>query len=63
MEKFLMFVLYGIFIILLLFGFWYSIAFTVMLLKEIDSVFMGLLVILTEIFCLCGVINILKRMF
>ena len=63
MEKFLKYVMYGIWFMLLLFGFWFSITFTVMLLKEVDGFFMSLLVIFTEIFCLCGVINVLKRMF
>ena len=63
MEIFLKFVLYGIWFILLLFGFWFSITFTFMLLKEVDSVFLGLIIIASEIFCLCAVINILRRMF
>ena len=63
MEKFLKYVMYGIWFLLLIFGFWFSITFTVMLLKEVNSVFFGLVIIATEIFCLCGAINILKRMF
>ena len=55
--------MYGIWFILLIFGFWFSITFTVMLLKEVNSVFLGIVIIVTEIFCLCGVINVLKRMF
>ena len=63
MEKFLKFVLYGIWFALLISGFWFSITFTIMLLKEVNSVFFGIVIILTEIFCLCGVFNVLKRMF
>ena len=63
MENFLKYVMYGIWFILLIFGFWFSITFTVMLLKEVNSVFLGIVIIATEIFCLCGVINVLKRMF
>ena len=63
MEKFLKFVMYGIWLLLLIFGFWFSITFTVMLLKEVNSVFLGIVIIATEIFCLAGVINVLKRMF
>ena len=62
MENFLKYVMYGIWFLLLIFGFWFSITFTVMLLKEVNSVFFGLVIILTEIFCLAGVINVLKRM-
>ena len=63
MEKILKFVLYSIWWILLIFGFWFSITFTVMLLKEVNSVFLGFVIIATEMFCLCGVFNVLKRMF
>ena len=62
MEKFLKYVMYGIWFLLLIFGFWFSITFTVMLLKEVNGFFMSLLVIFTEICCLGAVINILKRM-
>ena len=61
MEKFLKYVMYGIWFILLIFGFWFSITFTVMLLKEVNSVFFGIVIIATEIFCLGAVINVLKR--
>ena len=63
MENFLKYVMYGIWFLLLIFGFWFSITFTVMLLKEVNSVFFGLVIFLTEIFCLAGVFNVLKRMF
>ena len=62
MEKFLKYVMYGIWFMLLIFGLWFSIAFTVMLLKEVNSVFFGIVIIATEIFCLCGVCNVLAKM-
>ena len=61
MENFLKYVMYAIWFLLLILGFWFSIAFTVSLLKEVNSVFLGIVIIATEIFCLCGVINVLKR--
>ena len=62
MENMLKYVMYAIWFILLIFGFWFSITFTVMLLKEVNSVFFGLVIIATEIFCLCGACNVLVKM-
>ena len=62
MENYLKYVMYAIWFLLIIFGFWFSITFTVMLLKEVNSVFFGFVIIATEIFCLCGVCNVLVRM-
>ena len=62
-EKILKWVMVGLWLVLLIGSAIYAVTFTCMLLAEVKGFFPTLIVILTTLFCWCGVINILKRMF
>ena len=62
-EKILKYTMIALWLVLLAGAAIYSLIFTFSLLAEVNGFFPSLVVIAASVFCWCGVINILKRMF